>query len=350
MELWLLAAGAVVLIAITIWIVWPATTRSEEGTQPMEPNMNKDIPPQGERFEDQYTAATADLSAGGVAGAVGALQADEGAAGTSSRQPWSNASEGSQPQLPAASASRTQALTQPKTLGMGAGALLTAGGAVGGAWLYSRWLERRNKPINRLRRGARGMANRISERWEDADLPEGAAPVGVGGVASAVLLSGLLLARAMRREEPPVVRSETRRLLQELVDSTRQHTAPAAADLSRSVMRDLNEIARSRAERLPSRSELRNRLGSIDVSQADALRKQMQADASRKRVQADALRKRVQDDARRKSAGNEPKIMGIGLGGLAAIAGASFVVWRLLRPSKPPATEPWYGGMGAPGI
>src|SRR5207245_3811071 len=66
MELWLLGAGVIVLIAITLLLVWRApsaemvgaSVRNEEDTRMM---------PQGDEFEDQYTSATADLSAGGVA-------------------------------------------------------------------------------------------------------------------------------------------------------------------------------------------------------------------------------------------------------------------------------------------
>ena len=80
MELWLLGAGAIVLIGITLWIVWPAraadaavgtTVRGEEvSTLPMAENVRRGTTPQGDQFEDQYTSATADLSAGGVAAAV----------------------------------------------------------------------------------------------------------------------------------------------------------------------------------------------------------------------------------------------------------------------------------------
>src|SRR5688500_12808303 len=100
MELWLLGAGAIVLIAITVWIVWPATSRSEEGATMQDTN-RLNLPPQGEKFEDQYTSATADLSVGGVAGAVGAMQSEPTGAtqpgqpvpGTAaSGEPWSSPS------------------------------------------------------------------------------------------------------------------------------------------------------------------------------------------------------------------------------------------------------------------
>src|SRR5437764_8857209 len=76
MELWLLSAGAILLIGITLWLVWPArtadpvesTVRGEEVfNKPMTDSNRLSMPPQGDTFEDQYTSATADLSAGGVA-------------------------------------------------------------------------------------------------------------------------------------------------------------------------------------------------------------------------------------------------------------------------------------------
>src|SRR5215471_12432201 len=86
MELWMLVAGAVVLVAITLWIVWPSrpsgapTSSQEPGTPEEVPQMSQspqpDLPPQGDRFEDQYTSATADLSAAGVASAFSATNGD----------------------------------------------------------------------------------------------------------------------------------------------------------------------------------------------------------------------------------------------------------------------------------
>ena len=74
MELWILSAGAILLIGITLWLVWPArtadpvesTVRGEEVfNKPMTDSNRLSMPPQGDTFEDQYTSATADLSAGG---------------------------------------------------------------------------------------------------------------------------------------------------------------------------------------------------------------------------------------------------------------------------------------------
>jgi len=188
MELWLLGAGVIVLIAITLLLVWPApsaemvgaSVRNEEDTRMM---------PQGDEFEDQYTSATADLSAGGVATTLNTVQdtaaeaplpTPYGAAG----EAWSSptiahegmaAMPGSTPSTPPASTPQpaqapmnwrwsaapppgrwaTPADRTAGTIGVGVAALLTLAGAVVGAWLYARWQSRRNAPINRLRRSLR---------------------------------------------------------------------------------------------------------------------------------------------------------------------------------------------------
>src|SRR5207244_9946038 len=79
MELWLLGGGAVVLIALTLWIVWPAEYVETIGDD-FHNEEDLLMTPQGDEFEDQYTSATADLSAGGVATAIDAMQ-EEAAAG-----------------------------------------------------------------------------------------------------------------------------------------------------------------------------------------------------------------------------------------------------------------------------
>jgi hypothetical protein len=323
MELWLLGAGAVLLIAITIWIVWPATSRAEEG--PMHENATRNIPPQGDRFEDQYTAATADLSVGGVASAVGAMQDEP------SSQPVSYIPEPPRPVVPPTAApaptptptpthtQRSLDLSEPRTIGVGAGLLLTAGGALGGAWLYSRWLAERNKPINRLRRGARDVASRINQRLPDnVDLSGNAAPM--GGIASAVVVSSLLLARALRREERPteVDMPRTQRLARDLFDSTRYQTAPLAAELTRAIVQEVLDRGRTRIDRMPETSELRHalmdRLSGIDTRPA----REMQ--------------RRVQKEQKRAA--------GIGMSGMAAIGAAALVIWRLMSRSASRAQWP----------
>jgi hypothetical protein len=164
MDVLLLGAAAIVLLALTIWIVWrPSTGDAATGTEEATRMM-----PQGDEFEDQYTSATADLSAGGVAvttaGSTEPVSTNPAQPESSFRTeegdgPWpqdSLTTEGSatgfEPirRMPADEVSRLPAA--PQTLGIGAAALLTLGGAISGAWLYARWQRERNKPLNRLRR------------------------------------------------------------------------------------------------------------------------------------------------------------------------------------------------------
>jgi hypothetical protein len=163
MDVVLLGFAAIVLIALTLWIVWrpaPSVVRAEESSQML---------PQGDKFEDQYTSATADLSAGGVAVTTSAPDPvmDMPAAPIprttdfpSAGEPWSSPStarEGVRPAI-AAPMHEMRALPEPeegpsrRVVSLGAAALMTVAGAIGGAWFYARWQKRRNTPINRLRR------------------------------------------------------------------------------------------------------------------------------------------------------------------------------------------------------
>ena len=154
---------AVVLIGLTVWLVWRPSTEAAR------PEANAVMNPMGDEFEDQYTSATADLSAGGVAITNAAPPAAPVTEAVSEpHTPWPEATirpEGSTTgpdvtQTGVASRSEPQDQTEPagrqaatpKTLGMSAAAALTLGGAAAGAWLYARWQRERNRPMNRLRR------------------------------------------------------------------------------------------------------------------------------------------------------------------------------------------------------
>lgn len=179
MDVLLLGALAVVLIAITVWIVmWPSRA-PDAATASATSGDAAEITPQGDSFEDQYTSATADLSAGAVATTF-AEEAQEEAAWTlaerseSALEPSSTAVEAEAaalqptatapwPPPPPARRDQPQAVRQRREpapgrtqtgakVGLGAAALLTLGGAIGGAWLYSRWQKERNKPSNRIKR------------------------------------------------------------------------------------------------------------------------------------------------------------------------------------------------------
>jgi hypothetical protein len=181
MELWLLGAGAVILIALTLWIVWPAQSVEASGAFRDEEDVL--MRPQGDEFEDQYTSATADLSAGGVATALDAMQT-EGETRTAqpgpgpyavAGEPWSSptiAREGT-PEVaalagPPPSPESGRWLAQLPRVGIGALILVTVVGATWGAWWAVRWRRRRNASVNRVRRSLRDVAKQFrSSRFAD---------------------------------------------------------------------------------------------------------------------------------------------------------------------------------------
>jgi hypothetical protein len=151
MDVLLLGTAAVVLIAITLWIIWQPSPTAD-GPQAAT------LPPQGNQFEDQYTSATADLSAAGVALSTAAPRGEDEipvVADPPESVPVPESAPVQSPVITEVAPPQSPPPTRvapPGMIGIGAAALLTLGGAVGGAWLYSRWLRERNKPINQLRR------------------------------------------------------------------------------------------------------------------------------------------------------------------------------------------------------
>jgi hypothetical protein len=153
MDVLLLGTAAVVLIAITLWIIWQPSPVAD-GPRAAA------MPPQGNGFEDQYTSATADLSAAGVAlSTASPYEAEPPTIAEPVDRPA--AVQAPEPMIDAVPTTSVVAQPEPLTptrtgpprsVGVGAAALLSVAGAIGGAWLYSRWARERNKPINQLRR------------------------------------------------------------------------------------------------------------------------------------------------------------------------------------------------------
>jgi len=196
MDSWVLGALAVVLIGITLWIVWPGRTSSASTSTSRDPEApaatmtndpNTALPPQGDSFEDQYTSATADLSAGGVAAAMQAAPAATDTQrqstelrGTPVQDPVSSTREQRWPEAdsrgePIGQAERSdnfpysseafesRSLMQPRTISLGAAIVVSIVAAIGGAWLYARWQRERNTPINRLRRAGSALRSEATD-------------------------------------------------------------------------------------------------------------------------------------------------------------------------------------------
>jgi hypothetical protein len=302
MELWLFV-GAAVLILLTVWIMWaPArgggqVANAQQETTPMR---ESGIPPQGDRFEDQYTAATADMSAAGVA------TTDMSDVATPWNRPTTTTPQSTDPiaggrVLPAPN--RSMSLTEPRTLGVGAGLALAIAGGAGGAWLYARWQRERNRPINRLRRGAEQVAHRLSEK----DVQE-AAPI--GGGAAAVLVTSLVLARALRRESSASTRATqtTQDVVADLLDIAQKRAQGVPWS-------DLLELARDQAQRIPV-SE------AIERGRSQARRVPWQKAVERGRHEAKRLPQPAQSNARG---------TGMGIGAIAGIAALCYLAWRVMR-------------------
>jgi hypothetical protein len=311
MELWLLV-GALALVALTVWIVWTPQRARDAEESPMNDPTRPNVTPQGSPFEDQFTSATADLSAGGVATAsqgkqYSASAADavtDTAAGMAERlrgttQPWS---AGGVANVDSMTGQRDLSLTEPRTIGIGAGALIAVGSGIAGAWLYRRWQHEHNRPINRLRRGAYGIASRID------DLPQSSGPI--GGTAAALLVSSLVLGQAMRRSN---------------------RARAASGERSAAIFSNALAMGREQARRMGA-------LDALDIGRTKLREMDVQRSLEANRRQLRKLEAKVEAEK-----GQPAMLGGLGLGGAALIAGVGFVIWRLMRGSREPA-PPYYVG------
>jgi hypothetical protein len=288
------------------------------------------LAPQGDRFEDQYTSATGDLSAGGVGAALDAAldqMVDEqqtAAAMRGSGEPWSAATVGSErvgqtrggvyPRQYTTHRLESR-LARPRIAYVGAGAMASVCAAIGGTLLYNRWQHERNKPINRLRRGAKDMAHRIGDRMPEVDdLPAGTAPIGTA--ASALILTGVVLSRAMRRSTESDRAAEISDQARDAFDALREALWQGRGAMQRGrdmpAVRDALDMGRGALEKGRDAAKHRGKEASAEVRKAKSSR------------------------------GSGP-FLGLGFGGLAIVAGGAYIVWRFMRGETRLSTPPtWY--------
>jgi hypothetical protein len=293
-----------------------------------------DLPPTGDELgEDLYTSATADLSAGGVAMARESGEAQEHMPGvTPGEAPGSGSTTTPiNDPTPAQIYAREDLVSQTErptfvtdyagadaveddqsplsridpTLAIAGGGLVALAGGVGGAWLFSRWQQERNRPMNRLRRQARGVTSLVAdvfgdvgERLPDVDEVRDTAPMSGGAVAA--LVFGLVLARLLHVGGWGQSQREAQ-----------TEEALAQAGAWRRQLRGLQDIDVQAA---------RKKIPNVDVK---ATRKKMP------KVDAKTAR----------------GPMGLGLGGTIGVAAAVFLIWRLLRGGNSQQNRPnWYYG------
>jgi hypothetical protein len=151
MDILLLGAAAVVLIAITVWIVWPSPTQAGARGTGLA-SQQTGMMPLGDEFEDQYTSATADLSGGGVATA---MTTEPPATEAAVAPPPTPIPAPSERRWSPPAAAEPVSVVEPsgsRMVSARVAAALTLGGALAGAGLYALWDRRRNRPANRLKR------------------------------------------------------------------------------------------------------------------------------------------------------------------------------------------------------
>lgn len=261
------------------------------------------VPADGTEFDNRFTSAAADLSAGGVATAGQTTQPPAVEAATPTPAAVEALEELDEPIRPAPQVEpeRTSERTSGRTsatdfsedrgpmpvsrgVGVGAGAAVALAGSASGAWLLLRWRRHRNKPINRLRRHVRALSREI-----DSQVRSGELAVPAGGAASLAVVTSALLARAF------------------MAGRGSTGDSPVAAPTL--------EQVRSRWQRLPGAATSR----SLANGGAALL------GAARDRV------------------GSAPKPatpVSIGFGSLVVLAGAGYFVWRLLTRDQD-ATQTW---------
>src|SRR5262249_31707895 len=144
-------AAAIVLIAITLWIVWPS--RAAEAGADAAPEVTG--PDTMSVAPDEYTSATADLSAGGVATTIAVPEPPTPPATVAGLSTFQTPPEPAvtrrppQPSVALAVPPKAEP-SRGKQLGLGAAALLALGG---GALLYARWQQsKRKRPKTRFAR------------------------------------------------------------------------------------------------------------------------------------------------------------------------------------------------------
>jgi hypothetical protein len=135
-ELWLLGAGAVVLIAVTVWLVWLAPP-SDAADSPDQPEEEQPVP------ERSRPAVTAPVEGGMV-------QTRPPVPSAVASELWSSPTLARE--RATVDASEPGSARSARSLRLAAGLLLSLGSALAGAWLYARWRHKRETPVSRLRR------------------------------------------------------------------------------------------------------------------------------------------------------------------------------------------------------
>jgi len=207
-------------------------------------------------------------------------------------------------------------------LGIGGGTLLAAGGAAGAAWYYRRWRAERNKPLNRLRRGAKGFATSVGGRLPDVEVGR------PGGAGAAALLLALVAARALRGRGTgagSVPEADLDAPLPEVIAGGRRVSFDALRDaLGLAAVTQTDDT-----EEAPGRW---GRLAAAAGSAATLARERSAERLGAVRERAESLD--ASEDTRAAA--------GVGIGGVLAVAAVAYLAWRWLTSRDDDLHQGWH--------
>jgi hypothetical protein len=308
MELWLLVVGVVVLVMIAFWLVLRAPEGSEPHRTEEESTVNADVNPTSQPRSsapvDRDVAATEAIAEQNAAAARDAAIAAETGATTYGYGDMRG-------HAPGAHSEQTSGMSIGTSLAIGALGAVAACGVSAVVWTAAQRRREENKPINRARRQLEGWGTQL--RSDERVAP-------AGGASALALVGSVLLARALMAQRERWA-----------AEAAAAQAAPAAQGIAAAGLKTAAAALTAAAASLQAASENPPNLdlGLVRDSLSEVSRHL--ADSGSDRL--GAARDRV---------GGSPvpaAPIGVGIGGLAVLGAAGYLIWRLLnRPEPQPQT------------
>ncbi|MBV9359551.1 MAG: hypothetical protein JO023_28920 [Chloroflexi bacterium] len=303
MQLWLLVVGVVVLVMIAFWLVSRAPEGSEPESTEEESIVNGDLNPTSEPRPsapvDRDVAATEAIAEQNAAAARDAAMAAETGA-------TSYGYGDMRAYAPGGYSEQASGMSIGKSLAIGGLGAVAACGVSAVVWTVVQRRREDNKPINRARRQLEGWGSQL--RSDERVAP-------AGGASALALVGSVLLARALMANRD---RSAAEAAAQ---------AAPAAQGIAAAGLKTAAAALTAAAASLQAASE---NPPNLDLGMVREMSRHL-ADSGSDRW-----------GAARESVGAAPvpaAPMGVGIGGLAVLGAAAYLIWRLLnRPEPQPQT------------
>jgi hypothetical protein len=304
MDVWLLIVGVVVLVMIAFWLVSRAPEGSETRSTREVPPVNADLNPTSEPRHstpvDRDVAATEAVAEQNAAAARdAAIAAETGRPGYVYGDVRSYA--------PGGFSEQASGMSLGKSLAIGAVGAVAACGLSAVLWKSMERRREENRPINRARRQLEGWGTQL--RSDERVAP-------AGGASALALVGSVLLARAL-------VASRER----SAAEAAAAQAAPAAQGIAAAGLKTAAAALNAAAASLQAASENPPNLdlGMVRGSLSEMSRHLAESSSDRL-------------GSARESTGWAPvpsAPMGVGIGGLAVLGAAGYLIWRLLNRSEP---------------